>query len=117
MPIAPEPMTSSDFGMTVGTIACRYDQISLPSASMPGSSRARAPVARMMCGAFNVATGLASFSTANVCLPASLAVPSNTAILFLRIRCATPEDNCFATARDRLTILSISNVGVTGAKP
>ena len=78
-------------------------------ASMPGSCRARAPVARMMCGAFSVATGLPSFSTASVCLPASLPLPSNTVILFLRIRCATPFESCFATARERFTTLSSSN--------
>ena len=83
---------------------------------MPGSWRARAPVARMMCGAFSVATGLPSFSTASVCLPASLPVPSNTVILFLRIRCATPDESCFATARERFTTLSRSNFASTGGE-
>ena len=84
---------------------------------MPGSCRARAPVARMMCGEVSVATGLPSFSTASVPLPASLPLPSNTVILFLRIRCATPADNCFATARERFTTLARSNVASTGANP
>ena len=70
-----------------------------------------------MCGAFSVATGLPSFSTASVCLPASLPLPSNTVILFLRIRCATPDESCFATARERFTTLSRSKFGSTAAKP
>src|SRR5579872_5049011 len=84
---------------------------------MPGSCRARAPVASTMWADFSMATGLPSFSTASVCLPASLAEPSNTVILFLRIKCATPEDNCLAMARERFTTLSISKRDSTGAKP
>ena len=70
-----------------------------------------------MCGDFSVATGLPSFSTASVCLPASLAVPLNTVTLCLRSRNATPCESCFATARERFTTLSISKRGSTAAKP
>jgi hypothetical protein len=66
------------------------DQLAV--ASIPGNWRARAPVARMMCGDFRVATGLPSFSTASVACRRVWPVPSNTVILFLRIRCATPEE-------------------------
>jgi len=42
MPIAPEPMTMSDFGMMSGFIASKYVQINFLSGSMPGSARGRA---------------------------------------------------------------------------
>ena len=49
MPMAPEPITSSDFGILSGFIASKYVQTSFLSGSMPGSTRGRAPVAMMMC--------------------------------------------------------------------
>ena len=48
MPMAPDPMTSSDFGMACGTMASKYVQISFLSGSIPGKARGRAPVATMM---------------------------------------------------------------------
>src|SRR3954467_11950801 len=71
----------------------------------------------MMCGAFSVATSLPSLVTASVCLPASRPSPSNTVTLFLRNRCATPEESCFATARERFTTLSSSKRGLSAAFP
>jgi hypothetical protein len=49
MPIAPDPITRSDFGIWGGTMASKYVQISSPSGSRPGSARGLAPVAKMMC--------------------------------------------------------------------
>ena len=49
MPMAPEPTTSSDFGIAGGTMASKYVQTSFLSGSRPGSTRGRAPVAMMMC--------------------------------------------------------------------
>ena len=110
MPIAPEPITSSDFGIFAGTIASKYDQISLPSTSMPGICRGRAPVAKMMCGACSSAFGLPSGPlTARCPPPVSLPKPSTTVTLFFFNRCAMPEDSCLETPRERFTILSRSN--------
>ena len=54
MPMAPEPITSRDFGKCRRhhRLLCRSTQG--PSASSPGSARARAPVAMMMCVAATV---------------------------------------------------------------
>ena len=70
----------------------------------------------MMCGAFSVATGLPSFSTASVFLPASRPCPSNTVTLFFFSRCATPEESCFATARERFTTVAEIEADVVGGK-
>src|SRR3954471_24910458 len=71
----------------------------------------------MMCGAFRVAMSLPSLLTPSVFLPASLPLPSNTVTLLLRSRCATPEESCFATARDRFTTFPRSKRDSTGSNP
>ena len=48
----------------------------------PRKLRARAPVARMMCGDLSVATGFAVLFDHKLCLPASFPCPSNTVTLF-----------------------------------
>ena len=49
MPMAPEPTTSSDFGMASGHHRLLVGPDQLAVGLRPGSWRARAPVARMMC--------------------------------------------------------------------
>ena len=75
------------------------------------------PVATLKAPHIILATGLPSFSTANVPLPASFPVPSNTVTLCFFSRYATPDESCFATARERFTTLAMSNFASTAAKP
>ena len=81
MPIAPEPTTNKDFGNVLGTIASLYVQINSPSACNSGKSRARAPVARIICAASKT-SDLPSFSTWTLPPPLSLPAPSNRETLF-----------------------------------
>ncbi|KAG1579535.1 hypothetical protein G6F46_015648 [Rhizopus delemar] len=69
-----------------------------------GSSRARAPVARMMC----LADSVAPVSSASLPEPASLALAANTVTPFFFIRCATPWPRRPATLRDLATIAARS---------
>ena len=70
----------------------------------------------MMCLAAKVVV-LPSASTVNVPLPASLPLPMNTATLFFLSRCATPDDNCLATPRERFTTAPMSNFILSALKP
>jgi len=91
--------------------------MSLPSGSMPGRARARAPVARMMFFAPS-STSLPSLAvTATLPGPASFAAPSNTVTLFFFSRCLTPPESWPATARDRLTTFWKSKRTLSAAKP
>ena len=47
MPIAPEPMTMSDFGIAGGTIASKYGPDAV-AVRLDAGARGRAPVAMMM---------------------------------------------------------------------
>ncbi|EKD60769.1 MAG: hypothetical protein ACD_54C00559G0001 [uncultured bacterium] len=85
MPIAPEPITSSFFGIRLGCSAWRYVQTRSPSASSPGNSRARAPVARMIDLAVNSSVPLSVFTDTTPAF-GSVAAPMNTVTLFFFIR-------------------------------
>ena len=58
----------------------------VPSGSSPGSTRARAPVARMMWRASTVSASPPSFATSSAPGPASRPRPSMTVTLFFFIR-------------------------------
>ena len=89
----------------------------LPSDWANGSSRARAPVATMMCLAASSVALPSAPATDSLPLPVSFPSPITTAILFFFIRCATPWFNCFATARLRATTLAMSNDGFSSLRP
>ncbi|MNN60139.1 hypothetical protein D3C81_1753020 [compost metagenome] len=114
--MAPAPMTSRRRGRAEGCKASRYDQTLEPSASSPGNCRARAPVARMMCGAASISESL-SRVTCNLCGPAKRAWPLITLTLFFFIRCSTPRCSWPATARERATMAGRSTCGVPTVTP
>ena len=85
---------------------------------MFGNSRARAPVAMMMCLAWNSPTVVVpSFSTLILPLPSRVAWPSMTVTLFFFSRCLTPPESWEATPRDRLTTFWRSKLTSLAEKP
>ncbi len=73
--MAPEPTTSSDCGIRCGIIASLYVHTSSPSGSSPGSARARAPVARITCGARSRSADSPLLVTSTQPFPEQTAVP------------------------------------------
>ena len=94
----------------------------MPSGSIPGSTRGRAPVAMMMCFAWYEPGPSAPFGAGTggpctdfvagltVTLPgASIAAsPQITSILFFFIRKPTPAESRAETSRERLTMAAAS---------
>ncbi|PAV92831.1 hypothetical protein WR25_24903 [Diploscapter pachys] len=88
----------------------------LPSALANGRSRARAPVATMMCLAAS-STVLSPCLTLSLPLPVSVPKPSTTVTLFFFIRPLTPALSCPATLRLRSTILPRSKPTLSAFSP
>ena len=87
--MAPDPITKRFFGIFNGVKACLYVQTSLPSASIPGSSLARAPVARIIFFPV-IFLNSPSILMPMVELSNNLASPEKTVTLFFFKRYPTP---------------------------
>ena len=89
----------------------------LPSLVAKDSSRARAPVAMMICLA--ASSVFLESAAVTVILPGAMIwpVPICTAILFFFIKCVTPWFSCLATARLRATTAGKSACTLSALSP
>jgi hypothetical protein len=102
--------------MTAGTSASPYVQTTFPSLSNPCGTRARAPVARMMCGA-SIVRSSPSIATTTRPLPARVALPPITGIFAPRSRDSTVFSMRAAVFFARSTIAETSNETLSALTP
>ncbi len=102
-PMAPAPMTTTDFGSFSCRIASQKVSTRSPSISTPGIDIAVAPVASTKSFAFSCCLVPSSASTSIVFASTNAAFPMWTSILFFFIRKPTPFTRRSDTSRLRLT--------------